>query len=75
MAPFAPMPSASVSTATAVNTGLFRSTRSAKRVSWPSDSISGKPRTSRYASFVRTTPPKSRSAAFLASSGDSPRAM
>jgi hypothetical protein len=36
MAVVAPMPSASVSTATRVKTGLFQSCRPAKRRSWPS---------------------------------------
>src|SRR5713226_314141 len=71
----APMPTASVRMATTAKPGFLASMRRAKRKSCSNVSIKGRPRCSRYASFVCSTPPNSRRAACCASSGLMPRRM
>jgi hypothetical protein len=69
----APMPSPSVSTTVAVNSGLFLSARTAYAASRPASSKNAPRLASRYSSFICSTPPKARRAASRASSGDMPR--
>ncbi len=71
---FAPMPSASVSTLTAANPGLFLRVRNPYRRSAPKVSIQFTRRSSRHSSFTCSTPPNSRNAVRRASSRDIPAA-
>jgi hypothetical protein len=75
IAVFAPMPSASVSSATAAKPGFFRNVRTAYRTSCTKSSSQFALRMSRQSSFHCSTPPNSASAARRASSGIIPAAM
>jgi hypothetical protein len=57
IAEFAPVPSAIVTIAVAVNPGWARSIRAAQRRSWNNESSDGSRRRSRYRSRVCATPP------------------
>ncbi len=70
----APMPSARVSSATAVKPGLRRSTRAPCRTSATRSSNRDTPRASRHSSFTRLTPPRSSRARRSASTRGSPAA-
>src|SRR6266850_2804214 len=73
IAVLAPIPIASVSTATKVSPGRLPNMRMAKRTSSNQPSSSGRPPCSRYSSLVCSTPPNSRFAAWRAASGAMPR--
>src|SRR5216684_3043122 len=72
IAVFAPIPSASVSTATAVNPGFLLSMRRPYRTSSTNSSTRRQPHVSRATSFTNSTFPNSRRAARFASSTASP---
>src|SRR5437870_3516250 len=72
IAVFPPMASASVITQTAVKPRFFDSCRIAYRTSWDTRSNGTQPHASRVCSLIRTSLPKARRAAWLASSGGRP---